>query len=65
VNFKEYHDLILERLEFQAGTFGLSLLGDGATVKCMPLVNMLAAGFHEPDGVLEIAECTGCCGKRK
>jgi hypothetical protein len=25
----------------------------------MVLVNMLAAGVHEPDGVLEIAECTG------
>jgi hypothetical protein len=29
VNFKEYHARILERL-LQAGTFGLSLLGDGA-----------------------------------
>jgi hypothetical protein len=43
----------------QAETFGLSLLGDGATVKRMPLVNMLAAGVHEPAGVFEIAECTG------
>jgi hypothetical protein len=58
VNFKEYHDRILERLALQAGTFGLSLLGDGATVKRMPLVNMLAAGGHEPAGVLE-TECTG------
>jgi hypothetical protein len=49
----------LERLALQAGTFGLSLLGDGATVKRMPLVNMLAAGVHEPAGVLEIDECTG------
>jgi hypothetical protein len=49
----------LERLALQAGTFGLSLLGDGATVKRMPLVNMLAAGVHEPAGVLDISECTG------
>jgi hypothetical protein len=59
VNFKEYHDRILERLALQAGFFGLSLLGDGATVKRMPLVNMLDAGVHEPAGVLEISECTG------
>jgi hypothetical protein len=25
----------------------------------MPLVNMLAAGVHEPAGMLEIAQCTG------
>jgi hypothetical protein len=59
VNFKECHDRILERLSLQAGTFGLSLLGDGATVKRMQLVNMLVAGVHEPAGVLDIAECTG------
>jgi hypothetical protein len=59
VNFKEYHDRILERLALQARTLGLSLLGDGATVKRMPLVNMLSAGGHQPAGVLEIAECTG------
>jgi hypothetical protein len=49
----------LERLAFQARTFGFSLLGDGATVKRIPLVNMLAAGVHEPAGMLDIAECTG------
>jgi hypothetical protein len=59
VNFKEYHDPILERLALQAGNFGLSLLGDDTTVNRMPLVNMLSAGVHEPAGVLEISECTG------
>jgi hypothetical protein len=59
VNFKEYHARILERLALQAETFGLSLIGDGVTVKRMPLVNMLAVGVHEPASVLEIAECTG------
>jgi hypothetical protein len=55
MSLKEYHDRILERLALQAGTFDLSLLGDGATVKRMPLVNMLAAGVHDPSGVLEIS----------
>jgi hypothetical protein len=58
-NLKEYHDHILERLAFQAGTFGFSLLGDGASVKRTQLVNILSAGGHEPAVVLEIAECTG------
>jgi hypothetical protein len=47
-----------DRLALQADTYGLCLLGDGATVKGMPLVNVLAAGVHEPAGVLDIAECT-------
>jgi hypothetical protein len=33
--------------------------GGGDTAKRMPLVNVLAAGVHERDGVLEMAECTG------
>jgi hypothetical protein len=42
-------------------------MGDGATVKIMPMVNMLCAGVHEPAGCLEIADCTGHledCGKK-
>jgi hypothetical protein len=49
----------LERLALQAETFGLSLLGNGATVKRMPLVNMLDVGVHKPAGMLEFSECTG------
>jgi hypothetical protein len=59
VNFKEYTGHVLERLALQAETFGVSLLGDGTTVKRMPLVNMLSVGVHNPAGVLEISECTG------
>jgi hypothetical protein len=28
--------------------FGLSMFGDGTTVKKMPLMNILASGVHEP-----------------
>jgi hypothetical protein len=59
VNFKEYTGRVLERLALQAENFGVSLLGDGATVRCIPLVNMLGMGVHDPAGVLDIAECTG------
>jgi hypothetical protein len=59
VNFKECAGCVLERLALQAETFGLSLLGDGATVKRMLLEIVLVVGVREPAGVLEIAECTG------
>jgi hypothetical protein len=49
---------VYDQLTLQADSYGLCLLGDGATAKHMSLVNVLATGVHEPVGVLEIAECT-------
>jgi len=40
-----------------ADVFGLCLFGDGATVKRMPLINILASGAHLPAAVLEIVNC--------
>jgi hypothetical protein len=34
--------------------FGLSMFGDGATVKKMPLMNMTASGVHKPVAVMDI-----------
>ena len=42
----------------EADIYGLSMYGDGATVKRMPLINLLAAGVHNPAAVLEIVNCT-------
>ena len=42
----------------QAKTHGLTLHGDGATVKKMPLINILCAGFSNPAAVLEIVNCS-------
>jgi hypothetical protein len=55
----EYMRRMYDQLTLQADTNGLCLLGDGATVKRMPVVNVLSAGVHNPAGVPEIAECTG------
>ena len=38
--------------------FGLCFYGDGATVKRMPLHNILASGAHHTTAVLEIVDCT-------
>jgi hypothetical protein len=58
-NFGEYRGRMHGRLAMQVmDTFDLRLIGDGATAKRMPLVNMLAAGFMNFRGSCEIAECT-------
>jgi hypothetical protein len=44
-NFGEYRGRMHGRIAMQVDTFDLRLIGDGATAKRMPLVNMLAAGF--------------------
>ena len=42
-----------------ANVFGLSIFGDGATIKKMPLINVIAAGVHNPSAVLDIVDTTG------
>jgi hypothetical protein len=39
---------IYYQLALQADNFGVCLIGNGATVERMPLVNVLATGVHEP-----------------
>ena len=46
-----------------AKTFGLTLLGDGATIKRMPLINIIASGVYCPVAVLSIADCTNHMAK--
>ena len=42
-----------------ANIFGLAVLGDGATVRKLPLLNFLVFGVHAPAEVLKIVDCTG------
>jgi hypothetical protein len=58
-NHDEYTRRTMERISRQQEEFGLSLMGDGATVKRMFMVNMLCSGVREPVGCLEIVDCTG------
>ena len=53
-NWKEQmHTLLLE-----AWVYGLTVFGDGATIKTVPLVNVLAAGENSLFALLNIADCT-------
>ena len=49
----------IEELNKEADVFGLAFLGDGARVKQMPLLNVLASGKNLPATVLEIVGCSG------
>ncbi len=42
-----------------ANLFGLSWIGDGATIKRMPLLNILAMCRSKPPAVISILDCTG------
>jgi hypothetical protein len=58
VNYDVYMKRIQESLLNEADVYGLSYFGDGATVKKMPLINILASGVHDPAAILEIVDCT-------
>ena len=47
-----------EALHKEAGRFGLSFYGDGATVCKMSLINIMASGIHERSAVLDIVDTT-------
>ena len=52
---KEKRDKALMR---DSDIFGLSMMGDGATIKKKPFFNILAYGYHLPAAVLAIVDCT-------
>ena len=37
-----------------ANIFGLSIFGDGATIKKTPMINIMCAGVHNSDAVLDV-----------
>jgi len=57
-NYMSYCNELEEKLMIEAEVFGLTFYGDGATVRKMPLFNILAAGVHCPAAVLEIVDCS-------
>jgi hypothetical protein len=58
-NWKDQMKTILS----EARTFGVAVFGDGATIKSVPLVNVLAAGVNNPFALLDIADCTSHMAK--
>ena len=58
LNYNAYIAKNMDLLERDAEVYGVSFFGDGATVKKMPLLNILALGVYIPVACLEIVDCT-------
>ena len=59
INYEKCVSRTNERLAKEADTFGLAFIGDGATVKKMPLLNIIASSVTIPVAVLEIVDASG------
>ena len=53
-SFKGTMTTLLSKVE----TFGLTIYGDGATIKSVPLINILTAGPNNPFDLMDIVDCT-------
>ncbi len=51
----------MKTLLSEAGIFGVTIFGDGATIKTLLLVNVLAAYVNNDFALLGIADCTAHC----
>jgi hypothetical protein len=62
LNYQVYVKKLKEDLlKNDVGVYGLTLFGDGATVKRMPLINILAGGVHNQSGGAQYCELYGSC----
>ncbi len=59
INFQAIYNRNKRLTTENANVFGLSWIGDGATIKRMPLLNMLAMCGSKPPAVIVILDCTG------
>lgn len=66
-NYITHKEAQMTTLASDLEVYGVALYGDGATIKKMPLVNVLASGAHNTAAVMEIHDCSGHCsqGKKK
>ena len=58
INYESYMDKNKKLLSEDIDIFGLTFYGDGATVRKMPLINILASGGHLHTAVMEIVDAT-------
>jgi len=49
---------MMTTLLLEVDIFGLTIFGHGATIKSVPLINILAAGPNNPFALLDIIDCT-------
>ena len=59
ISYKNTIEKNEEELKKEADTFGIAFLGDFATIKKMPLLNILGSPANTPPVVLEVKDCTG------
>jgi len=57
-NFEQVADKNKVEILKDADVFGLSVLGDGATIKKKPLFNVLASALNIPSAVLAVVDCS-------
>jgi hypothetical protein len=53
----------MKTLLSEARVFGITVFGDGTTIKTAPLINVLAACVNNPFALLELADCTAHLAK--
>ena len=58
LNYKERVGVLKHRLQSAAEIFGLAGYGDGATIKKIPLMNIMVSGAEEPCATLDIVDCS-------
>jgi hypothetical protein len=56
--FKQSSKDLMASLLKESELFGISIFGDGATIKAVPLINILAASPGNPSALLDIVDCT-------
>jgi hypothetical protein len=63
--YNDNWDLQIKSLLIESKLFGITVFGDGATIKGVPLVNVLAAGVNNPFALLDVADCTDRAAQAK
>lgn len=58
LNYSQYVKKNTDLLKKDCKFYGITLFGDGATIKRMPLINVLGSSPHIPACVLEIVNCS-------
>jgi hypothetical protein len=53
----------MKNLLSEGNIFGVTVFGNGATIKSVPLLNVLAAGVNNPFALLDIVDCTNHVAK--
>jgi hypothetical protein len=63
LNYKIYLRESMKKLLIDSDVYGVSLFGDGATIRKCPMVNILASCVHLPACCLEILDCQDHMGQ--